>query len=273
MNFFKILRRSILKTSAIAEKNIQMHLRWKYTILTAYFAPIITILMPIIVLNKFFELNTEFGPWTAQNYIVFIFIGYIIMLLRRLVNEIPAELRREKFYKTLSALIVAPFNRFYLLIGYLISEIFMISIPVIFFFVLIFLFYPISFFTILFVISLVIGISLIFAGMGLIIGIFAVSNENIWSIMGFIINLVFWASCVTYPYDLFPNEIKIFINFNPIYFIIDILRWTWIENDIILTITQHPIHISVFIIFLIIVPIVGVYIFNLIYKKFGISGY
>ena len=152
MNKFRKIRRIIIKTSAIAEKNIQTQLRYKLPIIFSYISPIISMLMPVIVLGVFFELNAQFGPWTSYNYLIFVFIGYMIMLMRGMIQKFPGFLLEEKYMKTISALIIAPFNRFYLLFGYIISDIFLISIPFVIFFIISYVYYPISFFTFLIVV-------------------------------------------------------------------------------------------------------------------------
>ena len=272
LKIFKRIRRILRKTSAIAEKNIQIELRYKLKIAVTSISPIITIVMPIIVLSKFFSLATEFGPWNSSNFIVFVFIGYMIMLMRRIIPRITYQLTLEKYWKTFPALITAPFNRFYLLAGYILSELFVISIGFITFFIITFILFPISIITLITVIFMFFSIMLIFAGLSLSIGIFALSNEGIMAILNFIISLIFWASCITYPFDLFPQEVQSIIRLNPIYYFIDIIRLIWVQNNVVLTLTSYPLHVFIFGISLVIFPIVGVFLFNQIYKKFGVSG-
>lgn len=272
MKIFKKIRRIFRKTSAIAEKNIQMELRYKLKMVVTSISPIITIIMPIIVLSRFFSLATDFGPWNSSNFIVFVFIGYNVMLMRRIIPRMTYNLTLEKYWKTFPALITAPFNRFYLLAGYILSELFVISFGFITLFIITLFLYPISIITLITVTFMFFSMTLIFAGIGLSIGIFALSNEGIMAILNFIISLIFWASCITYPFDLFPPELQNIISLNPIYYFIDIIRLTWIENNLILTLTSHPLHILIFGLSLVIFPIAGVFLFNKIYKKYGVSG-
>jgi len=179
----------------------------------------------------------------------------------------------EKFFKTLPALIIAPFNRYYLLFGYFISEFVIILPPLIAVLIIAYILFPISFITLIFVILLFIGIAMVFAGIGFIIGVFAISNENIWAIFGVIVSLVIWASCVTYPYELFPSQVQFIIDLNPIYHMIYFLRLIWIENNIIFTLIFHPLQALIFTGSLIIFPTIGVITFDYIYKKLGITGY
>ena len=269
----QFIRRQALQIFALVEKNLRLSLRFKFNVVISFLMPIITIAMPLIILGKFFTLNTEFGPWNESNYMVFQFMAYQILIIKALINAFPAEFLREKYWKTIPAIIIAPLNRYNLLFGIFFSHIILISIPLIIFFVLCWIVFPISFLTIISIILLLLFIALIFSSIGLIIGAFAISNENIWKILGFGISMVFWLSCLTYPFEIFPSEIQLLINLNPLYYIFDILRTTWIENNIILSISLHPVNFLILVLTVVIFPIISVYIFKMVYKKFGIVGY
>ena len=189
------------------------------------------------------------------------------------MQTIPGNIHQEKYWKTLPAIIIAPFNRYYLLLGYFFSELIMLLIPFLIFLVILLVIFPISIITLIFIILNYLAISISFAGIGLVLGVFAISNENVWGILKVVISLIIWASCITYPFELFPSQIQFFINLNPIYYMIDLLRLFWINDNIIVTITANPIHVFVVVTFSVLIPIIGVMIFNYIYKKLGVSGY
>jgi ABC-type polysaccharide/polyol phosphate export permease len=190
-----------------------------------------------------------------------------------MITYIPKYLLREKYWKTLPALITAPFNRFYLLFGYILSEFIGILVPFTIFFVMMLIFFPLSIPTIMIIILLFFGIGIVFSGLGLFLGVFAISNENLLYLFEFSVRLLFWFSCVTYPFLLFPIEIQNIISINPIYYLIDLIRLIWLDNNFILTVYSNPTHIFIFISSLFIFPIMCVYIFNIIFKKLGIRGY
>lgn len=276
MNFSKLqtkIYNIFSKIIAIAEKDTLMLFRFKYGVILSFITPLISILIPIIVFGKVFEYTSNFGSWTPENYMLFIFTGYCILLLRRMMQTIPTNLRQEKFWKTLPALMIAPFNRYYLLFGAFLSEFIMFLIPFISFLVILLIFFPISIFTLITIILSFIAISIVFAGLGLILGVFVITNENIWGVLKVVISLVLWVSCITYPFELFPEVIQNIINLNPIYYVIDTIRLLWLENNLILTLCLHPFHIFILIASTIIFPVLGVYIFNFTYKKLGITGY
>ncbi len=258
------IKRNLNQILALTEKNLKLNLRFKFNFIISLLLPIITIAMPLIVMNRFFP---------EVNLLVYQFIAYKIYLMKGITTDFPAKLRIEKFWKTLPALIIGPFNRFNLLFGIFLSQIILISIPFSILFIITFINSPINIITIFFIISIYFLITLIFSGIGLLIGIFAVSKENFSFIFIFCFNIIIWVSCITYPYDIFPSIIQDFIDLNPLYYIFDILRLSWLENNIVITITTHPVHFYILFATAIILPIIGVYSFNIIYKKFGIVGY
>ena len=223
-------------------------------------------------MGKIFEFNSNFGPWTLQNIIIFQITAYHIMLLQLIIESFPNHLREEKFWLTLSAIIIAPSNRFNLLLGMYISNLIIVSFPFVFFLILCVILFPISLITLFSIFLIYFFISLTFSGMGLTLGIFAISNENIWRIVVLLIKFGFLLSCITYPFEIFPEIIQNIINANPLYYMIDLVRLTWIENNIIETIILHPLHILILSTGSISLPIIGVFFFNLVYDKYGIVG-
>lgn len=273
MKLYKTIKRGMPKILAITEKNLKLNMRVKYNLVFSFISPLIGLILPIILMNKFFSFNDNFGPWTRDNYLVYQFIALNIFLLQRIITQLPSNLVNEKYWQTLPALIIAPFNRMSLLIGNIIAFLGIISLPFTIFFVLCYLYYPISILTILFVLGIYILIVLVFSGIGLFIGIFAISKENFTNLFSFLVSFLFVVSCISYPYEIFPETIQEVINLNPLYYMFDILRLAWIEDNFILTIASHPFHFIILIICALSVPSSGVIIFNKIYKKYGIVGY
>ncbi|MEJ2278350.1 MAG: ABC transporter permease [Candidatus Lokiarchaeota archaeon] len=246
------IKHNISQVMALTEKNIKLQTRFKFQVVFGYINPIISIIIPLIIFRKIFDFNQSLGPWTNANYLIFVLSTYNLNLLRKMI---------------------APFNRFDLLLGLFLSNLILISIPFALILILNYIIYPISFITLLFVLFIYCIITLIFSGIGLIIGSFAISNENIWNFLIFAINLIFWASCISYPFALFPQIIQEIISFNPLYYIFTILRFSWVNNSIITTITNFYPHFIVLIVTGILISFIAVFTFNKVFKKFGIVGY
>jgi len=269
----KIIKNKISQLFALIEISLKLKLRFKFGLILSFITPFIGILMPIIVMGQFLNLNTQFGPWSENNYMIYQFIAYNIGLLIGVTTLFPNRLQQEKYWMTLPALIIGPFNRFYLLFGIFFSHIILVSLPFTIFLILGYLYWPISIFTLLFILGTYFLVALIFSGIGIILGIFSISKENFWKLSVFLLNFLYWLSCITYPFEIFPNIIQSVINLNPFYYIFDFLRLLWIENDIVSSITLHAFNLVTLISCAIILPFIGVFIFNKVYKKYGIVGY
>lgn len=260
----KTIKNNLRQIIALTEKNLKLNLRFKLPLIIGMFTPIITIAMPLIIMNSFFP---------SVNLILYQLIAYKIYLIRGIVSEFPTQLRFEKYWRTLPALIIGPFNRFNLLLGISFSRFIVISIPFIALFVITFITTPINLITILILVVIYFLIALIFSGIGLLFGVLAISKESLGKPFLFVFNIIFWLSCLTYPYEIFPDFIQNIIDLNPLYYIFDILRLTWLDDNILLTIVAHPTHFYLLLIASVVTPVIGVYSFNFIYKKYGIVGY
>lgn len=269
----KNIRENLSQIFAISEKQIKLNLRFKIRFILYLIFPIVSILMPLIILNNFFGYNVQFGYWNSDNYFIYLFMAYNIYLISNLANVIPSEFYLEKFWKTLPNLIVAPFKRIYLLFGIFFSHLILISIPFTILMIICYIFYPISFLSLLFIIGIYFLIALIFSGIGLIIGTFAISNENIMGVLEYAMMAVFWLSCITYPFEIFPPLIQFLINLNPLYYVFDFLRLSWINKNILLTIITNLDSFFILLGSSLMFPFIGILLFNYIFKKYGIVGY
>jgi len=174
-NFYKNNFSSIF---TIAEKNVKIQLRFKFNLVYSIISPFLPISMSLIVLLRFFVADVTSGQWDGTNYLIFLFTAFNIELLRRIIQDFPDDFRLEKYWKTLPALMIAPFNKLHLLFGIFLSHLIIIAIPFVVFFLLTYMKSPISIFTIVFIIIIYLLIDLIFSGIGLFLAVFAISKEN-----------------------------------------------------------------------------------------------
>jgi len=273
----KSIRKYIKQINALVERNIYLELRYKLSIVTSNFAPFIRILMPLIVFNVIFIIREDyqFGYWTGQTYVLFLFIAFCIQFLRKIVDNFIQLFNRERYWKTLQALMVAPINKYVLLFGFLISELLLLSIPFIIFFIIAYILFPINIFNLFLVILGFISLAIIFGCIGLITGILIITKEGVYNLFHLGLLIVFWMSCISYPLQIFPEFIQSLILLNPIYYCIDIIRILWLMGfnyDLAISFLT-PLHIVIVLAGTIAMPIFSVYLFNTFYDKFGISGY
>ncbi len=273
VEIFSRIKDYVIQIFSIAEKNIQLGLRVKSRFIFMFIQPFITIVMPLIMMGQLFTLTDELGPWNNTNYTVFVLSAYNLALMVGVRSAFAGQLTKEKYWKTLSALMIAPFKRVNLLLGIYLSHIVMILIPLAVFFTAGYIFYPISPLTIIAVLFDYFLISLIFLGLGLIVGIAAISKETLMTPINLLVGIVFMVSCIGYPFAYYPGYMQNIARLNPLYYIINFARLLWIEDNFIFTILNHPLDFGVTIFFAIISPITGLVIFNYIFNKYGIQGY
>jgi ABC-type polysaccharide/polyol phosphate export permease len=273
----KFVHKNLRQIFAITEKNIFLQLRYKSTLVSRFLNPLLQLIVMIFIFGTIFSIRADYniGYWNAQNYVLFLLLAFSLQFIRSIIKRFEVLFTQEKFWKTLSAVMVAPLNRYILLLGTLISELIFLSIPLLFVFFLTFIFFPISFFNVILVFIVFFLIVITLGSIGLLLGIFSISYETMIPYTEVILRLIFIFSCINYSIGIFPEIIQNIILFNPFYYLFDMLRLTWylgvnFEAAIALI---TPIHIIVLLSFSILLPIISVSIFKRIYKKFGITGY
>ena len=175
--------------------------------------------------------------------------------------------------KTLPGIIIAPFNRINLLFGIFFSHLIVISIPFTTFIIISYFYYPISIITILSVLILYFLLALFFSGIGLVIGVFAISKESIVVILNLFFSIAIWFSCLSMPFEFFPGFFQNIVVYNPLFYNFAIIRYVWIEDNIVYSLFNHGFNFFVLISSGIVLIILGIFFFDYIYKKYGIAGY
>ena len=222
-------------------------------------------------MNFVFGSFLNVGYWNGLNFGLFVIMGYQMGLLKGVIDSIPNSLYSEKVLRTLPAIMIAPIHRFTLLSGLMVSKLVLISIPFCLFLVVALFIYPCSFLTFVVIIIIFLLMAIIFMGIGAILGVFTMSNENIWRLLELGLYFLFWLSALNYPIEIFPDILQFFIKLNPLYYFFDILHFTWIENNVVYTIMAHPFHVGLLLSCALLIPLVGIYIFDKVFKKYGIE--
>jgi len=265
------------QTLAIVEKEIYLRFRYKATVISQVLNPLIQILTLIFIFGIIFNIQAGYslGYWNANNYVLFILIAFCLQIFRPITEKYFQLFIVEKYWKTLSATLIAPINKFSLLLGELISWVVLNSVGFIVVFVIALIFFPIPIFYFLLFLLAFICIWISFASIGLLMGVFGISNENFGNYFSIILRFLFLFTCINYPKEVFPQIIQFFILLNPLYYLVDLLRLIWYYglNPTIAIAFITPVHIITFILSTILLPIVSIAFFEYVYKRYGIAGY
>ncbi|MHA1284221.1 MAG: ABC transporter permease [Promethearchaeota archaeon] len=262
---------------ALVKRNILIESRYKLNYLNNIMNPILQLVISLLIFGVLFNIKSDYklGYWDSSNYAVFLLLGFNIQFFRKIINEFYRIFLFEKYWKTLQAILLAPINRIILLFSIIISELIQIIIPISIIFIISLLILPISIINFILILLLFFAIAIVFGSIGLILGAYAISNENIASILKTFLRILFIFSCVIYPIDIFPDIIKIIIYINPLFYFFDSVRLLWLMGfNFELAINYFTLtHLFIIIFFTILAPIIALLIFNKVYNKYGITGY
>ena len=272
----KIIISNLIQIYSLIIKDLKLHTRYKLEFIIEFISPLMSIFFPFIIFNTLFNLDLNvFGYYTRQNFVLFLLLGYCVSCLVFLLWNYQDLFNDEKTWKTLNAVFIAPVSKFNILISYLISGLISKSIAIAFIVILCYIIYPIPIIFLIFVLIILFCISLTFAGMGFLLGVFEIVNEDISASLSVGITFISLVSCLFFPIEIFPDQFHFIIKFNPLYYYFDLLRLTWWAginySDAMKYITIY--HIIFVTIFTIITPILASFFFLRIYNKYGTSGY
>ena len=273
MQIIKKIKDDLYQILAVTEKDLKLSTRFKLPIIMSFITPILNLLLPLIVLGQIFTFSESFGPWDSQNFALYIMTSYQISIMARVRNIFPSRFRVEKVWKTLHAIIIAPFNRRNLLFGMFISYMIMNAFNFTLFFIISLFIKPISIISVLFLFIFYFFIALVFSGVGLFLGALAISKPSLTPIVNLGISILYIFSCLSYPFDFFPPHFQAIVLLDPFFYLFDFIRTIWLDDNIFLSIVTHPFHVFLIVGGAIIVPLVGLWIFNIIYNKYGVVGY
>ena len=193
----KVLKRYVRQIIAIVEKNFFLELRYKSYLITRFINPLIQLVVFIFIFGFIFNIreSNSIGYWNTKNYTLFLLVAFAIQFSRTVTQRYANLFMNEKFWKTLSATMVAPVNHFVLLFGILFSELLLISVPIIIIFIIALILFPISIFYIILMLVVFLSIYLILSSIGLLISAFSISNEKFVPYLLIMLRMVFLFSC------------------------------------------------------------------------------
>lgn len=269
------IKRYSRQVIAFVERDLSLELRIKSNFILNLINPFFQLLTLIFIFGFLFRGGITVGYWNNNNFALFLLIAILLQFTLPISAKFLTMFITEKYWKTLSAIMIAPIHRFTLLGGVLISFIVIKSLPLIILFIIIYILYPISFLFIILFLIVYLLIYLTYASIGLFISVFAISNEKIVPYINFTLRFVSLFSCISYPLQIFPAEFQFFVLLNPFYYLFDLLRLTWylgINYELSASNITYT-HLILIILMPTISTIVALSFFERIFKKHGITGY
>lgn len=262
---------NISQIIAIYQKEMRLNLRFKWN----YFGNILSyplrfIVFFLVVYRGFFASGVqEISGVNKLNYVSFLIFGGLVQSFFAIAYQLfRVKFMNEKYWQTIFSFLLAPVNRLKLIIGIGLSESLRLLIITVIFLGITYMVMPVDIARVIIVLFIIILLFIGTLGIGLIVGTFALANENLL----FLFECLFWVwsflSCFYYPLLSLPKFIQPLAQINPVYHGLTFIREIWFGSPG--NIMEHIIYI---LLFAVIAPIVGVFSFNRIIKNQGVTGY
>ena len=268
---------------AIAEKELKLNFRYKWAFfISNLLNPLLRAGPFLLVYYGFFAIagdSVSIGGVSSLSFVVFLLLGMLVdIFLHSGLTVFSDNFLREKFWQTIQGFLLAPTHKLSLVIGVGISQLVAIFPTMLFFLLITFIWQPVSPLVLVFCLLVLAGAFLIALGAGLLLGSAALFNENFVPIFGYLRVIWVFFSCFYYSIDVLKFsvwgvliDLRLLAELNPIYQAVAIIRATWVYGfDYAFQLWPQ---FAYFAAFVIIVPLVSVFIFRKLFKRFDIEGY
>ncbi len=256
---------------AFGEKDLKLSFRFKvYFFVNVFSGPLINIGLFGTVFLGFLGAsgNTTYSGVSGSNFVSFVILGALAStIFNQTSNMFPTKFQGEKYWQTISGLLASPLSPWALVIGAGISQLVNLSVVIIFFVTLAYIFFPAS---LIAVIGSLYFLALLYAtvaGLSLINGAIFLVNENATPIINYILLGTGYLSCFFFPLSFVPSILRPFAMINPIYFSVYSMRALWIGQ---------PLNIY----YLILAPVIAIlsvsistFVFTRIWRNLDTTGY
>ncbi len=273
MKLTKVVKENISQIFAIAEKNVRLATRHKLPLILSFIMPVVSIFVPLIIFGRILSFTDNFGPWDGRNFTIYLFTSSQLMLLYTIIGRFTGAIAQEKSANSFTLLIIAPFRRRNLLFGIFLSHLILIAVNFMTFFIWCYILFPVSISTLFFIFLVYFLIALFFSGIGLFLSIFKLSKPRLEPLISIPLTILIMFSCIGMPFEFFPKAFQNISKFDPFYYIFVIVRYVWVEDNIIITFTSHTVTFIIVITLALASPLLGLRFFNYIFDKYRIQIY
>ncbi|MFX0142297.1 MAG: ABC transporter permease [Candidatus Hodarchaeota archaeon] len=297
---FQKTKRTVRQTMAVVEKEFLLKLRFPLGFISSIFTASIISLIPLIFIfsgllgksndeifaifyfthaeknliyycllyqsieNLYFNSINQFNflSWLLMGNILFTFCNKGFTVFTKVFYE-------EKYWNTIQGMLLTPVNKVLILFGNLIMVLIESSIYFSLAIIICLFIYPVPIYNV--ISFFLIGCIMLIAsgGIGFIVGAILLTNENFNTIFQLVQFTILFFSCYSIPIIMFPETFQHISFINPFYHGVSTAR-----NVYYGIFGQSELFSLIYIItFAISISMLSVYIFNKLWKKYGISGY
>ncbi|HIH2762349.1 MAG TPA: ABC transporter permease [Candidatus Azoamicus sp.] len=190
-----------------------------------------TILPQIVTTSLYFLIfgnliGKKIGNMSSYTYIEYIIPGLIMMaIITSSYSNVVSSFFGSKFQKNIEEILISPTYNITIIIGFTSGGVIRSLIIYILILITSSIFSNIHFYNITIFIIAYITTSILFSFLGLINGIFAKKFDDISIIPTFILTPLIYLGGIFYSIDILPDNLKVFVYTNPIFYINNIFRY------------------------------------------------
>lgn len=194
-----------------------------------------TILPPIITITLYFLIfgiliGKKIGSLYGHTYIQYIIPGLIMMgLITNSYSNVAASFFSSKFQKNIEEILISPTSNTIIILGFILGGIFRAFIIFIFIIMISLFFSNVYLYNKYLFILISLLTAIMFSLIGLINGIYAKNFDDISIVPTFVLTPLIYLGGIFYSIDLLPQKLKIIATLNPIFYIVNIFRYSIIN--------------------------------------------
>lgn len=215
-----ILSNAVSLNTIITKEIIRIFRIWPQTILPQ----IVTTTLYFLIFGNL--IGKKIGDMSSYTYIQYIIPGLIMMaIITSSYSNVVSSFFSSKFQKNIEEILISPTHNITIILGFLSGGIVRSLVIYILILITSSFFSKIFFYNIQVFILGYLATSLLFSLLGLINAIFAKKFDDISIIPTFLLTPLIYLGGIFYSIDILPENLKLFVYINPIFYINNIFRY------------------------------------------------
>jgi len=262
------MNRTLQQVFGVFAKEWKLMIRFRTAIIPKIVRPFMWVITPFLIYSVSFKAGyKDLGDLNEDNVLAFLAIGIVLYDIAAKMFE-AFDMKEEKYWKTLEGMLMAPMSRLTYFIGksLFVMSFFLVSdLPML---VTVVYISGASLNLLFFLIFAIFATWLIWMGVGIVMSGISLFSEGIYTLfLLYGLWIVSIVSGVFFPPDILPDILVYIGKIIPLYHAISVARAPLIHASVQLSSVIYLLSFSI------VMPILGVYLFNEMYKRKGIVGY
>lgn len=254
-------------------KEMKNLFRFKLSIFNFIFNPFLTMISFFLVYSAVFFVGdvNDLGYVQQSNYVVYLLTGFLAYSCFT-ISWRKTSMQEEKIMLTLEGILLTPRSRLYIMVGKGAKALFEIFLVILIFVALMLFIQPaVEWHQLLIGSAALMLVLIIFMSIDFVISSIGLAEEGLAAILATYGPRAFLiVSCVYYPIETIPEYLRFLAYANPAYYGVNLFRDAFMPAELPFGVWGPMLYL---LILAVLMPMLSVYVFEFILKKWGIKGY